>query len=45
MSKDSFVKGVLIGIIITLTTMLFMGFSSTSRGYSIAYPLYVKIVG
>ena len=41
--KDSFIKGVLIGIIITLTTMMFFGFSG-AKGHSQFNPLYVKIV-
>ena len=44
MKKDNFIKGVLVGIIVTLCLIMFMGFGSTSLGSSIFNPMYVKIV-
>ena len=44
MKKDSYIKGVLVGIIITLSLMMFMGFGNTTPGHHKLNPLYVKIV-
>ena len=44
MKKDSYIKGVLVGIILTLMMMLFMGFGNSTPGHSYLNPLYVKIV-
>ncbi len=41
--NENFIRGFLVGIIITLMIMMFFGFSQV-RGYSKTYPLYVKIV-
>ena len=44
MKKDNYIKGILVGIVITLLAMMFMGFGSSTPGHSRYNPLYVKIV-
>ena len=44
MKKDNFVKGILVGIIMSLCIIMFMVFGSEPRGSSMYNPLYVKIV-
>ena len=43
MKKDNFIKGVLVGIIIVLSVMMFMGFGG-GLGSSRFNPMYVKLV-
>tara|TARA_Y100000310_G_scaffold279114_1_gene298067 strand:- start:22 stop:159 length:138 start_codon:yes stop_codon:yes gene_type:complete len=44
MKKDNFIKGILVGVIITLMLMMFMGFGGGGLGSSRTKPMYVKIV-
>ncbi len=44
MKKDNFAKGVLVGIIISLMALLFLGFTTRTPGHSSLYPLYVRVV-
>jgi len=44
MKKDGYIKGILVGIIITLTMLLFMGFGNSTPGHHYLNPLYVKLV-
>tara|TARA_R100000781_G_scaffold83175_1_gene51220 strand:+ start:68 stop:205 length:138 start_codon:yes stop_codon:yes gene_type:complete len=41
--NENFIRGVLVGIIITLMTMMFFGFSS-GLGHNKFNPVYVKVV-
>ena len=43
MKKDNFIKGILVGVIITLMLMMFMGFGG-GLGSSRFNPMYVKLV-
>ncbi len=43
MKRDSFIKGVLVGIVIVLMSIIFTGFTSNTLGTEYN-PIYVKVI-